>query len=382
MSLAPLPGDAETVLVKAARLRVMAERVGAVQSVLLGLHAGSRWDSPAGARFAAKTVRLSPVLDSMASRYAGASAALRTFAAALQEAQDVTTREIQVNEGALGDRDRWLQDMEALPVTDQEGRATLRAKFVEAAGEAQASRGRYLAAQQRFEEADRQCCGSLDALADDALKDSGTYHALTAAADLSGEVSRQLGPLAVLPLPQTKAAGVVVAAAGAVQVSADALLLAHYGDGDGGELAKKTTLAALGFGAGALKLGAKAGGVARGELTPVQELTMAQRLAVGAKRQVIENHPFRRRSSPSAVTVAKLLTDGRLPIRTRAVKAAMAKADQVWLDDLAIANRNGDQATAMLLASWSAAMAKKTYLKGTQVKEKHAAEDGEVSRLS
>lgn len=355
--LAPLPGSTETVLACAVRLQVIAGRLDGVRGVLAGLHAGARWDSPAGQAFSSRVGELPAVLDSMASRYAGASAALRTFAVALQEAQDACSREIDVHDGAVGARIRYAEALAGIPVQDAAGRARTLGLLIEASRQVDVSEHRFLAARERFEEADRRCCCALAELAHDWLDDSLAYRSLTGVSNAAHETTRQLSPAVMVPLPAGKVLGLVAATTGGIEAAADAVVLARYGDGDGEELATTTGLAALGFASGALRLGARAGGVrSAAESGPSQQLSLVQRLRTGTKEQIRANHPaprvgraLRGDGSPDLLAV---LCDKSRSLRGRLATVRSLQAQRLWLDDLAVASRNGDQATAMLAASW------------------------------
>ena len=102
----------------AAALRDEAIRVGAAQTRLGMIRAGSRWDSPAGRAFAARVTELPPVLGAVAERYAGAAAVLRVFAEEFQEAQNACTQAIVLRERGIIRRDRFGEAMAQAELSD------------------------------------------------------------------------------------------------------------------------------------------------------------------------------------------------------------------------------------------------------------------------
>ena len=172
----------------------------------------------------------------------------------------------------------------------------------------------------------------------------------------------------------------VAAAADAVAVGADALLLAAYDEGDAGRLALGAGLAASGAAGGALRAGASAGAqrTATGVVSTAR-LTAQQRLALGALREARARRDAVRasfrvpgergtasallggpaprsmaRSAPgagrAAGTAAARLGQGARDVAVRARALARQRLDRAFLDDWRLATANGPQAQRMYAA--------------------------------
>ena len=172
----------------------------------------------------------------------------------------------------------------------------------------------------------------------------------------------------------------VAAAADAVAVGADALLLAAYDEGDAGRLALGAGLAASGAAGGALRAGASAGAqrTATGVVSTAR-LTAQQRLALGALREARARRDAVRasfrvpgergtasallggpaprsmaRSGPGAGRAAgsgaARLGGGARDVAVRARALARQRLDRAFLDDWRLATANGPQAQRMYAA--------------------------------
>lgn len=172
-ALLPLDGYPERLLVLAEALTGGATRLSAVNTVLLGLRAGVRWDSPAGHAFETAVQAPPPVIAALIERYAGAARALRTLAAELEDAHHDVDMALRSHSEAWRRHDVFLQrrDVAVDPVEQQD---LERAMNAEVAVVAEAER-RHGQAVHRRTEADRACARTLRALARDVLDDPSGY---------------------------------------------------------------------------------------------------------------------------------------------------------------------------------------------------------------
>lgn len=199
----PLPGSPDVVEGLAAALRDEAQRVASAQERLLAVRDGAHWDSPAGRAFAAAVALLPPVLDSVAQRYAGASAALRTFAAAFRDAQQECSLALTLRERAIWRRDRYAEALALAEGSESPVERTrvpeLQRLMVEGAAEVLESERRWTAARARFDEADLRCSRALGALVRDALTDTPAYDTVKAGTRLADAVTSNAAYLALVP---------------------------------------------------------------------------------------------------------------------------------------------------------------------------------------
>ncbi len=378
--LPPLPGHPGAVRLLADRLASTAQRLSALAAVLARLRDGATWDGPAGEAFGARLREVGPVLDAVAERLGGAAAPLRALAAAMEEAQAVITvavLDVEEAEHAYA----VLEDRAAALVSAgaEEGSAELlvvRHLQIEQVEVQRVGRARHASAAERFREADARCAALLRRLSVDGIADSLPYRVLSGASGVGHDVASVAAVATVVPELKP-----VVAVADGMAVTADAALLAAYGEGDAGQLAVATGLSVAGAFGGALRLGATAGAerTASGVVSTAR-LTAQQRVAVGVVKEARARRDAARaafrvppaRATPSAVlggpaprslahsrsglggltvhAAAARLGAGARRAAAGAHAAARERVDRAFLDDWRLATANGPQAQRMYTA--------------------------------
>ena len=236
-ALAPIPGDPDTVLATAARLRAQAATVGSCAHLLRGLTTAGdgSWQGPAGGAFVARARAVVAPLLRIETRYAVAAATLAPLADELRACQAAVA-------GALTERDdafpRFLALGEAMSVAEQSAEPSvrsqatgLRAAMVVQGNRVRVAEGEHASAHERWRATDQRAAGVLGRLLQDGLADDGLYDALTSVSDVASGVAETAGVLELVPPVRTAAAPVALAAAG-VQVWSDATVRVAYGDGD------------------------------------------------------------------------------------------------------------------------------------------------------
>lgn len=375
----PLPGIPDVVERLAAALRDEAQRVASAQERLLAVRDGAHWDSPAGRAFAAAVALLPPVLDSVAQRYAGASAALRTFAAAFRDAQQECSLALTLRERATWRRDRYAEALALAEGSESPVERTrvpeLQRLMVEGAAEVLESERRWTAARARFDEADLRCSRALGALVHDALTDTPAYDTVKAGTRLADAVTSNAAYLALVPAwhgPAT-AVGATSAATGFLL---DGIGKLAYDEGEWGPIVEELGLNAVCFAAGSLRAGALARGLpSAAHAGPVGFAGSSSRLRAGFKARARPNDPWRRRPPRRRPTRAATPVDGpavSLPVRQRVRAAARERATRAVTAarrDWATATRNGADARAMLLTAWGLKAGAAAYTRGKQVNE-------------
>ena len=373
--LLPLPGSPDVVEGVAAALRDEAQRVASTHERLLIVQHGATWDSPAGRAFAAQVAQLPPVLDAVARRYAGAAAVLRGFAQAFREAQDECSAAITLRERGVLRRDRFAEAVaaaEASASPDELARVpVLRGLMAQGAGEVLDSEQRYVAARQRFNQADQRCRRSLEALGRDVLTDSWQYNGLKGTAALGDSVAATAGFVALFP-PWRPAATAVSVNAGAVGTAAHGLVKLAYDEGEWTPLIEGGVLGMVGFSAKSLR----AASVARSLPSVAHEgptgfASPGRRLLAGIKAHGATNDPWKMPPAPARRARARPVTDRpRQPWRERARATAQRQAVRKlkpFRDDWGVASRNGADARVMLQTAWGLQAGRTLYEKGNEV---------------
>ena len=262
MPVIPVSGSPGGVAEQARALQDLADRLQAVDDLLLDLRTMARWESPSGERFAAALAELPLVLKLLIERYRGAADALLAWVVELRSAIRVTERAAEQHLSArieLDDIERDLQTASADPtsprfaeLTARRARATARAE--EAAAEA--SR-----AWLRLHEAAGDCAGRLNRAATDSLLDSADFTFIRTARSVTSGVTAALGVAAVVPSPVQPFAAAGAGAGTAALVGFDLLLLLGYGDGTLWDVTTSVAWSAAGRAAGPLGKAAGAGAV-------------------------------------------------------------------------------------------------------------------------
>ena len=177
------------------------------------------------------------------------------------------------------------------------------------------SRARHAAAAERFREADARCAAMLRTLSVDGIADSLPYRVLSGASGVGHDVA-SLAPVATV-VPELKP---VVAVADGVAVTADAALLAAYGEGDAGQLAVATGLSVAGAFGGALRLGATAGA----------ERTASGRRVHGPADGPAAGGPGGREAGPRPAATPRARRSGCLRRGARRVPCSVARRRGRW----------------------------------------------------
>lgn len=350
-ALLPLPGHPERLRMLADALAGGAARLSAVNTVLLGLRAGVRWDSPSGHAFEAAVQAPPPVIASVIERYAGASRALRTLADALEAAQGEVARATSAHDEAWRRHDVFLarRDVAVDPVerVDLE-----RAMDSQVALVAEAER-RHARAVEQHREADRACTRALRALARDALEDTTAYTAVVGA----GTMSKPVTAIGSLLPGRGKLVGVAGAATGTLS---EVGLLVLWDEGSWKQVGTNA-LVAVGTAAGSVMVAGSALGVrvavdgGQRVFTKVANPSTGSRLVAGARttfddwvtgwRRRLGLHvppaPPRivPRPAPKAPTLGQRMGHG-----------AQRAVDDAFLDGWRVASASGPRAQQMFVA--------------------------------
>lgn len=284
MILEPLSGDVDAVRVLADSLTVGAARLVEVASALQALRADAVWDDDAGRAFGAGVAACPPVIDRVIDRYAGAAGALRSLAPVLEESQRVVTAAVRDEQESMRRYVAIEDQVVALVAMGKDEAdpevAGLRRLQREQVVIQQRARAQHAAAWARFGEADRRCAGVLRSLADNAIRDSLPYRGIRGAT----VVSRDVAALAAWAGPE---AAPVAAAAGVVSAAGETTLLIGYREGSWSAVLGEAGWAALGFGGGALRLGATVGArKVDGRFVAGGPASVRKRLARGSAAEV------------------------------------------------------------------------------------------------
>lgn len=282
--LPPVPGWAPGIRALAAAVETSGHRLAAACRDLVRFRDGAVWDGPAGEAFGARIAQVPTVLDRAARRHLGAAAPLRAYADVLEVEQARAQRCVEEH------RDAWeayvaLEDRAAALVAsglDESAPDLLvvRARQQEEAATVGRAEREHRAALDRLDAADTRCAAALRALADDPIADPVVYRGLRTLSSVGHGVG-VLGSAPATVFPALAAAGTVGEGVG---TTADAGLLALYGEGDAAALATTAATAALGAGGQALRAGAKAGVVQRadGAVVGVTRLSTSERVVAGS----------------------------------------------------------------------------------------------------
>ncbi|MFW5474715.1 hypothetical protein ACOCJ5_15510 [Knoellia sp. CPCC 206450] len=350
-TLLPLPGHPQRLRMLADALAGGAARLSAVNTVLLGLRAGVRWDSPSGHAFEAAVQAPPPVIAAVIERYAGASRALRTLADALETAQDEVARATHAHHEAWRRHDLFLarRDVAVDPVE----RGDLeRAMDSQVALVAEAER-RHARAVEHHREADRSCARALRLLARDAIDDTTAYTAVVGAGTVSNRVAMVGG---MLP-GRLKLIGVAGAATGTLS---DAFLLVLWDEGSWKEVGKDA-LVAVGTAAGSVMVAGSALGVrvavqgGRRVFTKVCNPSTGIRIGAGARTTFDDwvTGWRRRLGQDVAATPPRIVPRPLPPVPTVAQRVghrAQRAVDDAFLDGWRAASASGHGAQQMFVA--------------------------------
>lgn len=365
MMLRPLPGHPGTVRALADRLAEQSERLLSLAEALAGLGGPDVvWESPSAVAFAARSRTAASLLVSVARRHGVSAAALRPLAAALEHAQAVV-------DGAVDEHaDAWPRavvlgnarvEAEQSPDPAQRTRAaSLHAQEVAELERVQDAERRHAEAWRDFQDADRRCALVLRHLVEDGIADSRTYDALTGLSRVAAGVEVAASAIAWVPIPATKAFGLVEGAAGGVKVLTDTTVKLTYGDGDWTSIGLSAAAVATAPLAKVLKTGALATNpTARSAATRTQRrelrLQLDQRIRHGAITELRQlgraevKHPsqlFRPSRRPaSAMATAHWAAE-------QAVERVRHAVRVTWLDDLALATGDPARSRTLLVTAY------------------------------
>ncbi|WP_404383479.1 hypothetical protein LL946_18835 [Knoellia locipacati] len=350
-TLLPLEGRPEGLRGLADVLSGGATRLAAINTVLLGLRAGARWDSPSGHAFESAVQAPPPVIAAVIERYAGAARSLRTFADELEEAQHT------VGEALASHREAWrrhdtFMERRGVAVDSVEQQDLERAMNAEVAVIAEAER-RHAVAAMRQTEADRACARTLRALARDALDDPTAYSALVA----GGAASR---PAALVGGVLPGRFRLVGAAGAAVGTLTQVGLLVLYDEGSWKEVGTNVLGAAVTALGSVLVAGSAVGARAvatggRRVFGKTANPTMGFRLGAGARTTFDDWVDGWRtkvglavRPRPSPVVPRPL--PPATSVAGKARNATLRAVDGAFLDSWRMASASGPQAQRMFVA--------------------------------
>ncbi|MDT0214739.1 hypothetical protein Q9R29_12670 [Rothia sp. ARF10] len=350
-TLLPLPGHPERLRMLADALAGGAARLSAVNTVLLGLRAGVRWDSPSGHAFEAAVQGPPPVIAAVIERYAGASRALRTLADALEAAQDEVTRATSAHDEAWHRHDVFM-NRRGFAVDPVEQQDLERAMNAEIAVIDDAER-RHARAVEHHREADRSCTRALRALARDGIEDTTAYTAVVGAGTMSKPVAMVGG---MLP-GRLKLVGVAGAATGTLS---EVGLLVLWDEGSWKQVGKNA-LVAVGTAAGSVMVAGSALGVRvaveRGQrvFTKVANPSTGSRLGAGARRTFDDwVNGWRRRLGlhvpPAPPRIVPRPVPPSATLGQRIGHQAQRAVDDAFLDGWRVASASGPQAQRMFVA--------------------------------
>ena len=192
-ALAAVPGDPDTVLALATRLRGQAARVGSLARLLRSLTTAGRaeWEGPAAAAFTRRAEAAVAPLLRIETRYAVAAATLVPLAEALRECQAAVATAVAERNDALP---RFLALGDAMAVAEQSpeasGRAQavrLREAMVMQGSRVELAEAAHAAAHDRWRAADLRAARLLGRLVQDGAADDRLYDALTATSRAGGD---------------------------------------------------------------------------------------------------------------------------------------------------------------------------------------------------
>jgi hypothetical protein len=353
----------------AAALRDEAQRIASAHELLLALRDTARWDGPAGEAFADRVRVLPPRLDAVCQRYAGAAAALRSFAAEFREAQREADLATTLRERGALRRDRFGEAV-ALAESSQDPAELarvplLRQLMAQGAAEVVEGEERHLRAHERFARADRRCRDALQSLAAGSLADPWAYDAVKGVAAAADALASTAAVAGLVPVWRPVAGAVGLGAAGAGLLTRGAVKVV-YGEGTWAGLAGRAALAASGVGAGSLRQASQARGLpSAAHQGPVGFATPGDCLVAGARAHAHRSLPWRRSPEPGGPPhpahpsptaplhrprSSPLLSPGQRArqVARQVVRRQVAAARVEWQ----VAARSGDDARAMLLAGW------------------------------
>lgn len=328
-----------------------ASRLSAINTVLLGLRAGARWDSDSGRLFEAAVQAPPPVIAAVIERYAGAAQAVRSLAEALEEAQHDVTASIASNTEAQRRHD-ILMVQRGRAIDPLEQHQLVRAIAAEVAV-MEAAQRRHLSAIHRHMEADRRCARQLRALAKDAVDDPTGYTWMVN----SGNVAKPVALMGGMLPGQAKLVGVAGIAAGAVsQVG----LLLFYDEGSWKQIGVNVLSSAITVVGSVMVAGAGVGGRAVIEggkrvFTKTANPSTGFRLGAGA-RQTYDDWILATRQKLGLkvpATMPRVPPRPRMPNPSKMGKVgnfARQKADDAFINSWELAMANGKGAQAMFVA--------------------------------
>lgn len=357
--LPPVEGSAEAVRALAATLTSGAARLSSIAAVLAGIRGGASWESPAGEAFGAAVRSSPPLLDALIHRYAGAAAALRSFAEVHEQAQaqaraasSTYAEHLAVHRGIEVQMDFAAGDAARLEVLRQQSMHVLhRLRDAEMA---------HASATAEFAEAGLVLARRLRALADDILDDSWHYRAFASADEAAGSVEAGVEWLGEVVPGSGLAAGKVpglsqaLAATAAVGGVSRAALAVAYDEGSVREVAvRAATAAGLQVGGGLLR-GSQAGAVqrrvgGRAVASGRPAMTARERALAGARAQWASSPLGFRTKVVAAAPVSPTKVSGRLPWRERARDLARQRLDASLVGQWRLAAAGGPTAQKMFV---------------------------------
>ena len=353
-TLLPLSGSPDGLRTIADALAGGASRLSAVNTVLIGLRAGARWDSDAGHAFDAAVQAPPPVIAAVIERYAAAAHALRLLAGDLEEAQRAAGAAMDSHREGWRRHDVFLsrRDTSVDPVEQQD---LERAMTAEVAIVNDAER-RHAGAVRRGTDADLRCARTLRALARDTLDDPTAYTWLANTGTVSRPVAL-VGGLLPGPFRLVGVAGVAAGAASRVG------LLAFYDEGSWKELGVDLLGSVVTTAGSVLVAGSAVGAKvvlegSRRVFTKTANPTTGFRVGAGARTSFDDwVDGWRTRLGLPVTRTAPAVPPRVLPEPTtwggKARTAAQRAADEAVVDGWRLATASGPAAQRMFVAGVS-----------------------------
>ncbi len=365
--LRPIEGNPDSVRILASALTSGAAKLSAINHVLVNLKAGASWDSPSGELFEQSVQESPPLLDALIDRYAGAAAALRTFAGELGEAQASAQRAIERKKAQSFVYAALEDQMAARMDAGQPWNDVLQSQN-EVLADMNAADASHAVALERFEAADRLLARRLRVLAEDILDDSWHYTALTKVQGFSQG-------LASLPGWSRKAPvlGQVLMVSDAVSTLSQVALRVFYDEGSWKEIGINTTASVTMLGASSLKNGALAASRPMSRLVDGrrahlgESLSTKERISLGTLDALKEQYPRASKFIDPDVALSRMIvplddvpalaSTAGLSVKQK-VQAwrvhgralATRKADEVFFDNWRAVSAGGANAQRMFIA--------------------------------
>jgi hypothetical protein len=336
--------------------RAIGDRAEALGHLLEQAAAG-RWASPAGAAFGDRVAEHLPFVRGAAERLRTTAQILLRLADALEEVQARYLLAQDAWSVADGYAEQYRLVLRTARLTDADA-AALHRERLDWEGRAARHHSAMMAVAGEWTHVEARFAAELRAVADDGIRDDGTYvflHASQRWADRGAMLGLAPGPQQLVTVP-------VSAFAATVSTGLSVGFKVGYGEGSWKQLGADIALNRLRTAARVLRYGATA--LPRNGLAP-ERLSTLDRLGLGARCAAREAMLGRRiaGSAGASVKVVNPPPSGsqlsRSWVTTRA--RAVAQLDARYRNDFRVATRGGQEAKRMLVQSWALDTAAKTW---------------------